>query len=130
MSTGAVQERSKTILVVDDEEPIRKLVVKVLLRKGFHVLQASDPKEAWKIWIRDREKIDLLFTDVILPMMSGPELASEFRRMRPELKVVFVTGSCRLAVAETMDLIPHKSFLEKPFTSAQLLDAISSTLAN
>src|SRR3954468_19992949 len=124
------QQKPTTILVVDDEEPIRKLVVRILTRKGFTVFQAADPQEAWKIWSRDREKIDLLFTDVILPMMSGPELASEFKRMRPELKVVFVTGSCRLAVAETLDLISDKSFLEKPFTSAQLLDAISSTLSN
>jgi two-component system cell cycle sensor histidine kinase/response regulator CckA len=122
-------EKPTTILVVDDEEPIRKLVVRILSSRGFTVLQAADPQEAWKIWSRDREKIDLLFTDVILPMMSGPEMASEFKRMRPELKVVFVTGSCRLAVTETMDLISDQSFLEKPFTPTQLLETISATLS-
>jgi two-component system, cell cycle sensor histidine kinase and response regulator CckA len=119
---------AKTILVVDDEDPIRKLTTKVLKQAGYSVLEARDPTEAWRIWCRDRESIDLLFTDIIMPMMSGPELAREFSLMRPNLKIVFATGSSRMVVRETMDLIAHKRFLEKPYTPKELKDAIASAL--
>src|SRR5262245_32027775 len=113
------QECSKTILVVDDEEPIRKLVTQVLRAEGYSVFEAADPEQAWKIWSRYRSSIDVLFTDVILPMMNGPELARELSAMRPDLKVVFTTGSSQIAVRETMDLVGHKRFLEKPYSSKE-----------
>ena len=118
-------KRSRTILIVDDEEPIRKLTTRILKEAGYTVLEARDPTEAWRIWCRDRESIDLLFTDIIMPMMSGPELAREFSLMCPKLKIIFATGSSRIIVRETMDLIPHKRFLEKPYTPRELKDAIA-----
>jgi two-component system, cell cycle sensor histidine kinase and response regulator CckA len=121
---------NKTILIVDDEEPLRRLTSTVLKGSGYTVLEAGDPTEAWRIWCRDREKIDLLFTDVIMPMMSGPEMAREFALMRPGLKIIFTTGSTRLLIRETMDLIPHKRFLEKPYTPRELKDAVSAALGD
>ena len=120
---------AKTILVVDDEDPIRKLTTKVLKQAGYSVLEARDPTEAWRIWSRDRETIDLLFTDIIMPMMSGPEMAREFALMRPGLKIIFATGSSRLLVRETMDLIAHNRFLEKPYTPKELKDAVASAFS-
>lgn len=126
---GNRPKREKTILVVDDEDPIRKLTTKVLKEAGYSVLEARDPTEAWRIWCRDRESIDLLFTDIIMPMMSGPELAREFSIMRPKLKIIFATGSSRMIVRETMDLIAHKRFLEKPYTPRELKDAVASAFS-
>jgi len=122
-------KRIKTILVVDDEEPIRKLTAKVLKQAGYTVLEARDPTEAWRIWCRDRDSIDMLFTDIIMPMMSGPELAREFSMMRPRLKIIFATGSSRLVVRETMELISHNRFLEKPYTPRELKLAVDAAFS-
>jgi CheY-like chemotaxis protein len=128
MGSGAA--RAKTILIVDDEEPIRTLTCTVLKAEGYSVLEARDPTEAWRIWCRDRETIDLLFTDIIMPMMSGPELAREFALMQPNLKIVFATGSSKILVRETMDLVAHKRFLEKPYTSKELKEAVASAFTD
>ena len=126
---GIRPKRSKTILIVDDEEPIRKLTTKVLKEAGYTVLEARDPTEAWRVWCRDRDSIDMLFTDIIMPMMSGPELAREFSMMRPKLKIIFATGSSRLIVRETMELIAHNRFLEKPYTPRELKNAVAAAFS-
>jgi two-component system cell cycle sensor histidine kinase/response regulator CckA len=126
---GIRPKRAKTILIVDDEDPIRKLTTKVLKEAGYSVLEARDPTDAWRIWCRERDSIDMLFTDIIMPMMSGPELAREFSIMRPKLKIIFATGSSRMIVRETMELIAHNRFLEKPYTPRELKNAVAAAFS-
>jgi two-component system, cell cycle sensor histidine kinase and response regulator CckA len=67
----------RTVLVVEDEESLRKLATSVLKRAGYRVLEASDPEEAAQLWRSEFSSIDLLFTDILMPCLSGPELARE-----------------------------------------------------
>lgn len=119
---------SKTILLVEDEEPIRRLASTILKRTGYRVLEACDGAEAAKLWRAEGESIDLLFTDVIMPNLGGPELAQELVAARPDLKVVFTTGSNQLVIDKTMKSIEHKRFLQKPYTPSQLKETIAATL--
>ena len=115
---------SKTILVVEDEESIREIVSTILGRAGFQVFSAADPTEAARIWSDKRSSIDALVTDLALPVCTGAEMAREFLAYKPNLPVIFLTGSDRLIAIESADLVPHKAILQKPFTKDQLLDAL------
>lgn len=126
MNTENASPKIRTILVVEDERPIRKLIATILKRSGYAVLEASDPEEAALIWAKNSASIDLLFTDVILPSLSGPELAREFISIRPDLKIIFATGGNGAIIDETVNLVESKQFLQKPFTSEQLLSAVDA----
>jgi two-component system cell cycle sensor histidine kinase/response regulator CckA len=119
----------KTILLVEDEDPIRTLATACLRRKGYRVLEARDPAEAAQHWSAEQGIIDLLFTDILMPSLSGPELASEFVTSRPELKVIFSTGSNRNLVKKTVHLVRHQRFLQKPYTPAELQEAVNAAFS-
>jgi CheY-like chemotaxis protein len=116
----------KTILVVEDEAPMRKLVVSILRSAGYSVLEAENPAEAAAQFGADLFGVDLLFTDVYMPSMLGPEFARELLSMRPDLKVVFATGSNQDAIAKTMHLVPHERFLQKPYSAEELRQAVKA----
>lgn len=81
----------ETVLLVEDEDAVRSTIRRVLERLGYTVLEAKDSEEAVCIALEDT-RIDLLLTDVVLPKVSGPELALALRRTRPALSVLFTTG--------------------------------------
>src|SRR5687767_9991547 len=87
----------KTILVVEDESMILCLIKEVLKREGYHILTALDGIQGSLIFARDFDKIDLLLTDVSLPGMRGTELANFARKSRPDLKILFASGSIQFA---------------------------------
>jgi two-component system cell cycle sensor histidine kinase/response regulator CckA len=113
-----------TILVVEDEEPVRRVAVRTLTNAGYTVLEAASPAEAQVIFARER--IDLMLTDVVMSGMRGPELARTLQAQRPGLRVVLMSGYHAPEPGEPQDY-PR---LDKPFTRAGLLDVIRTTLSD
>lgn len=118
----------KTILVVEDEDTIRKIVSKSLRNDGYNVIEAQNPRRASQIMGSDLFSIDLLFADIVMPEMSGTQFAKELRAIRPDLKIIFATGSVDLLNTQELAAIPHNGLLEKPFTIEDLRDAVRSAL--
>jgi two-component system, cell cycle sensor histidine kinase and response regulator CckA len=107
---------SKTILIAEDEAAVRSLTRKILERHGYRVYAASDGLEALQIARNLSEPIDLLLTDVVMPRLSGRELANRLLPERPGIKVLFMSGYSEEAIAHHGVLGPGTAFLEKPFT--------------
>jgi len=116
--------RPLRILVVDDEEPIRKFVDRVLRQAGYETMTASDGPEAVETAGR-MASVDLLLTDVMMPQMAGDELARRLRQSEPSLKVLYLTGFSDSLFKERMTLWQDEAFLDKPCTVKGLLQAVS-----
>jgi two-component system cell cycle sensor histidine kinase/response regulator CckA len=117
----------ETILLVEDEEPVRMIVSRSLERQGYRVLQARSGTEAAQV-LRDlNQRVDLLLSDVVLPGHTGIELAELGRRLRPQLRVLLSSGYSEEAISRRGELaqIP---LLQKPFEPAQLLTAVRAVL--
>lgn len=102
----------------------------MLLAHGFAVLEAADGQEALDLAARHRGPIDLLLTDVVMPMVGGAELARRLREARPGLRVLFMTGYSSEAVATHGVLAPDSSLLQKPFTAEELMRRVRDALAS
>jgi two-component system cell cycle sensor histidine kinase/response regulator CckA len=113
-----------SVLVVDDEPALRKLVEAALRRHGFAVAAAGGGSEA--LDLAHGTRFDLLISDVVMPEMSGPEVARRLRQLQPELRVLFMTGYAS-PVDAGVDL-RDEIVLSKPFTSASLVDALRRAL--
>jgi signal transduction histidine kinase/CheY-like chemotaxis protein len=121
----AVQGR-ETILLVEDEPAVREFARTTLERFGFNVLAANGPEEALRIAKDFRSNIALLLTDVVMPNMQGPELAEEVRRMRPDVRVLFMSGYA--ADSMTHATLKDAALLHKPFPPAVLTRAVRLVL--
>ncbi|WP_426166988.1 CHASE3 domain-containing protein [Sandarakinorhabdus sp. DWP1-3-1] len=119
--------REEVVLVVEDEARMRELSSEALSELGYTVLSAAGPLEALAM-LRDNPGITLLFTDVVMPDMSGRKLADEALQLCPDLKVVFTTGYTRNAVVHNGMLDAGVAFLPKPFTIAQLASKVRAVL--
>ena len=115
---------SETVLVAEDEEIVRELVCDVLEHQGYHVLCAADGREALELAKTFDGEIDLLITDVVMPQMSGQELAETLSFFRPEMKVLFVTGYSDHDFGGSGTLNPQSELLQKPFTPHELVTKI------
>ena len=119
---------SETILLVEDDEQVRAATGKLVRGLGYRITEASDAVTALALLATDRP-VDLLFTDVVLANgMSGPELAREARRMRPTLKVLFMSGHVRDTEAFREQLERDARFIGKPFKRQDLAEALRATL--
>ena len=115
---------SETILLVEDEESVRALVRQVLKRKGYNVLEAEHVSQALQICREHAGDIDLVVTDVVMPEMSGRDLATQLTALRPQMKVLYMSGYTDDATLRR-GILPHgTSFLQKPFTPEILVRAI------
>ena len=119
----------RTILLVEDEASLRKLTRNTLEGVGFTILEAQDAFEAVKVATETKSVIDLLLTDVVMPGRSGPELAGDLARARPEMKVLFMSGYTDGAIAAHGVLESGILILRKPFTRQQLTQSIEEVLA-
>lgn len=120
---------AKTILFVEDEPLIRAFVPEVLRRAGHKVLTAPDGIEGSVLFSRGFDSFDLLITDLSLPCMTGIELASFVRAARPDLPILFASGSIHAFEENPANLFERSAFLAKPFTTQELLDAVDEILS-
>nr|WP_246351970.1 PAS domain S-box protein [Sphingobium subterraneum] len=122
-SNGASLEKSQrreTILAVEDDDDVRAYTVECLRDLGYRVLEAHDGPSALRLLKRQAEPIDLLFTDVVMPGMSGNELAEEARKIQPKLRILYTSGYTRNAMVNGGRLEPGVEMIAKPFTYAAL----------
>jgi two-component system cell cycle sensor histidine kinase/response regulator CckA len=117
----------ETILVVEDEADVRRLAAEMLARLGYNVLEAQSGAEAVRLWEENRDAIDLVLTDVVMPRMSGQELAATLQQARPGTRVMFMSGYTDDVVARHGG-IDRAKLLHKPFTSDSLARMVRSVL--
>ena len=117
----------RTVLVVEDEPALTRVVARILTNGGYHVLATTSGPEALEL---DRQqRCDLLLTDVIMPAMSGRRLAELLHERRPELPVLYMSGYSNGLLGTTHVLDPGIAFIEKPFTGHDLLNKVGEVLA-
>jgi two-component system cell cycle sensor histidine kinase/response regulator CckA len=116
-----------TILVVDDESPIRELARRVLEKAGYEVTEAGNGYEAIAL-LEGGPPLDLLMADLDMPELGGDEMVRRIRASRPDLRVLYVTGHIDRLMDERPVLWDGESFLDKPFSGAGLLEAVSMSL--
>ncbi|WP_420239583.1 PAS domain S-box protein [Telmatobacter bradus] len=127
-TTKFVAKGSETILLVDDEDTVRTLLASILQTRGYTVLEAANGQAALEV-IRDRRpSLDLLISDVIMPKMSGPELAAQGRILSPDLKVIFISGFTDDSLNDETSLGPQTILLQKPFRPEELLTQVRQIL--
>jgi two-component system, cell cycle sensor histidine kinase and response regulator CckA len=116
-----------SILIVDDEESVRKFVDRVLRDAGYKTALASDGPEAIEVASK-LESLDILVTDVMMPEMQGDELARRLRQNEPQLKVLYLTGYSDRLFKDKITLWQDEAFLDKPCSVKGLLEAVSLLL--
>jgi PAS domain S-box-containing protein len=111
-----VRGGTETILLVEDEKPVRELVARVLQKYGYNILQAATGAEAVEVWRRHKDEINLLLTDLVMPgNMNGRDLAEKLWVELPGLKVIFTSGYSADIVGKDFKLEPDVNFLQKPY---------------
>jgi CheY-like chemotaxis protein len=123
-----VEHGEETLLLAEDEPGVRALARDVLRQHGYQVLEAMDVPDALRICREHPERIDLLLTDVVMPVMSGRELAERVAEIRPEIKVLYMSGyTDNIVVSHGVTSI-DKEFLQKPFTPRSLARKVRESL--
>jgi two-component system cell cycle sensor histidine kinase/response regulator CckA len=118
-----------TVMLVEDEDPVRIFGARALRNKGYTVLEAKSGDGALEM-IRDAEdKIDLLITDVVMPRMDGPALVRQVRELHPDMKVIFISGYTEDAFRQRLDSDSEIHFLPKPFSLKQLASKVKEVLS-
>lgn len=118
----------ETILVVEDEEPLRRLAVRALSDLGYRVMEASNGAEALISFEAMSHEIDLLLTDVVMPELGGIALSERLTAANPRLKTLFMSGYAPTMILNEGELEPGVSLLQKPFTPEQLGLSVRNTL--
>jgi len=116
------------ILLVDDEETVRRFGARVLAKHGYEVLAAGTGPEAITLARRSADQIHLLVTDVMMPGMNGRELAERLLAQRPSLRVLFISGYAENVLASHVGLVPGAAFLGKPFKPKALVTKVRDVL--
>jgi CheY-like chemotaxis protein len=119
---------SESILLVEDDELVRKLAQEVLGRKGYRVISTGMIEEALQIAESRQSPIHLVLTDVVMPGMSGSELVTRIQLLRPEVKVLFMSGYADHAIVHHGVIEAGMFFLQKPFTPALLTQKVREVL--
>jgi two-component system, cell cycle sensor histidine kinase and response regulator CckA len=128
LPAGEAEKGVETILLVEDEESVRRMVGKILGAQGYTILEAGHGEEAIRISRRHQGPIHLLMTDVIMPRMSGSELAKKLRPLRKEMKVLYMSGYPDNTIVHHGVLQPGTAFLQKPFTVRALEQKVREIL--
>lgn len=125
----SVEGGTETILLVEDEKSVRNLIQILLKRAGYEVIVASNGIEAFERWKKDRAKISLVLTDVIMPEgVTGFELASMLRDESEDLRIVFMSGYSADVAGQTLKLDEGQNFVQKPASREDLLSTIRQSL--
>jgi two-component system cell cycle sensor histidine kinase/response regulator CckA len=119
---------SGRVLLVEDEDVVRNFAARALSRQGYEVLEAGTGVEALEVVAREKGRIDIVVSDVIMPEMDGPTLLKELRKTIPDLKFIFVSGYPDDAFKKSLDENEAYAFLPKPFTLPQLAAKVKEQL--
>ncbi|AWM87627.1 cell cycle histidine kinase CckA [Microvirga sp. 17 mud 1-3] len=117
-----------TILLVEDEDPVRAVNARALSARGYTVLEAASGIEALQVMEERGEPVDLVVSDVVMPEMDGPTLLGELRRLYPDLKVIFVSGYAEDAFRKNLPEGEEFNFLPKPFSLRQLVETVKQVM--
>lgn len=117
-----------TILIVDDEPVILEMMARSLGRVGFHVVRAESAEEARAIAMDGKQQLELILSDVNMPGLRGPELVTELKAAGVLCPVLFTSGDPSFEVVDKSLQVPGATFLPKPFSSTELVDAVFETL--
>ena len=119
---------AQTVLVVDDEPEVRKLVSAMVTQFGYSVLTADSGEHALTLYKNHKEPIELLITDVVAPGMSGPMLADKLTAIQPDLKVLYISGYDNTHVVQKYVVEKGHELLTKPFTVVEMQNKIRQML--
>jgi PAS domain S-box-containing protein len=125
----AVEGGGETILVVEDEAPLREVIHRILTTSGYRVLLADSGPAALELAASSGQRIDVLLTDVVMPQMLGKELVERITATRPDIRVLYMSGYAQPVLASQGTLDADVALIEKPFTKSQLLTALRHRLA-
>jgi len=114
--------------LVEDERLVRALVYEILEENGYRVVCASSGAEALRLAEEMPEPLQLMITDVVMPEMSGPDLASRLQKLRPKTRVLYMSGYTDDEVLTRKGLPENSAFIQKPFTPDQFLRKVRETL--
>ena len=120
---------TETILLVEDEPLVRKMTRRILEKNGYYVLEAESGEEALTLCGQYNGPIDLLLSDVVMPGMSGPELAERVKSLRPHMKAMFMTGYSEHSALNREGAAFPEIFIQKPFTPEQLMRKVGDLVA-
>jgi CheY-like chemotaxis protein len=132
-SKPVVRGGHERILLVEDEVTVRLMTRRLLETRGYRVVEAVSGREALEVWQRQKGKIDLLLTDMVMPDgLAGRELAEQLRAEKPELPVIFVSGYSAEVAGRDPEFFrrSHSQFLQKPYSTDTLLQALRRCLDN
>jgi signal transduction histidine kinase len=129
-AVGSLLNGSETVLVVEDDTEVRRLICEILRAKGYRVLESAKGDEAIRLAQTFPEPVQLVLADVILPEMSGPEVVSHIRQARPGIPALFISGYTDEAVLRHGIVEPGGMFLSKPFMPADLARKVREALAD
>ena len=121
-------EGDATILIAEDEVPVRALMDRALRQRGYRVITATNGAEALELTRKHLDEIDLLITDAVMPELNGQELAKEVEKLRPSIPTIFMSGYSGNGAEATIMLDDNVEFLEKPFSLFELLKRVRETL--
>jgi CheY-like chemotaxis protein len=116
----SIRRGSETILLVEDEAPLRKMLRESLAGAGYRVLEATDGTDALRRWEREAASIDLLLTDVVMPLLNGHELAKRLTSIAPHIQVIYISGYADDVLAYHGTLAPDTILIQKPFSPSAL----------
>jgi DNA-binding NtrC family response regulator len=120
---------NERIIIIEDDEALRKIIVRTLEKYGYEVFAARSGKEAMELFSSDgQKKFDLLITDVIMPEMSGKDAADRFVEMFPGLKVIFISGYTDSIIVNHGIKNGERVFLQKPFSPEEIARKVRDTL--
>jgi two-component system cell cycle sensor histidine kinase/response regulator CckA len=125
-----IRPGTESILLVEDDDMVRNLVRETLERHGYRIKDAATPADAIRISEAHSGKLHLLITDVIMPQVSGTELALQLKESRPDMKVLYISGYTDNAIVNSGLLQKEVAFLQKPFTPGSLLEKVHEVLEN
>jgi two-component system, cell cycle sensor histidine kinase and response regulator CckA len=121
---------SSTVLVVDDEDMVRRLAARMLAGMGYRVLEARSGQEAVRLLRRGAHRIQGVLTDVAMPGIGGRELGETIAQCWPQIRVLYMSGFAETRMVNAGQLDPTQPFIQKPFTSEQLGSKVRELLGD
>jgi PAS domain S-box-containing protein len=119
---------NETILIVEDEEAVRRLLRAILERLGYSVVEAVDGEDALAVWTEQASRIDLVVTDILMPRLDGPSFVARAGAVHPVRRVIYLSGYANDAAMHQQEIDPDVPLLQKPFTSATLAHTVREML--